>query len=204
MQIHSLAFTLLVGSSLAACAGDEAVDLDLSQHGVASVVRDGDGYALRDGDAQIIGRVVAQDGELRASLHGSDASLTWDASTGTAGCNGQSFVIARGDAKGWALVRPEGASLAACGDSLNIAETLAARDGITLPWRDHLIVSEQQFEVPLDLGTCVSTWVMGSSCSSCYNAACQADRGDRPCAQSGSASCDSGTVYTTCNICFQT
>jgi hypothetical protein len=194
VQARSLVLTSVL--VFAACAESSAVEVDLSEFGVASFVRDGSAHHLRDAGGRSIGRVDIATRELRVELRGTAATLGWDDATGTASCNGHSFTVARRAGESWELTSQPGTTLEACGDALNVAEAVAAHAGADVPWRGHVITSA------LLASDCVSTWVFGSSCSSCRNAACRATNGNNPCAVD-SSSCDSGTTYTTCTACFQ-
>ncbi|HEU0035229.1 MAG TPA: hypothetical protein VFQ53_31605 [Kofleriaceae bacterium] len=177
---------------------DEPLAVDLSSDGVARAIDRGDMIALLDKHGATVGRVTIEPGSIAVTLGDRDGSIIWDEVTARAGCDRGLTVIAGATSTGWTMADPSTVIAApGCDRVLAVGERVASALEVTLPWRD---LAEVQ-----GLCTNVSTWVWGSSCSSCYTEACQQYTGgscNLAVGEHTSGSCSSGSVYTSCSHTF--
>lgn len=208
----------LLATTLTTVACDNADDahaperrieqLDLSRFGVDAIERDDDGFALLDPAGDPVGHVAIDDArgitDMTVSLHGHAAEVSWTDDAGSLRCDGGELVAqstAGADAAGG-----DAAHTAACDDALAVGFDLADAAGIAPPWTAQAEGDAFRLEeIEMIGGVCstVSTWVAGSSCWSCAQAARNAfGRGDGW--YETSSSCSSGTLWTSCSATYCT
>lgn len=194
--------------ALAGCDAEPPVDnhgaleaIDLTRFGVEDIVADADGYELRDADGAPIGHVAVDGGDAGAefdvTLRDSAAEVDWDDAQASMRCDAGAPMTVRAGEAGWsAPVQAGGDDLHACDDALEVGFLVARAAGLTPPW-----AAELEDPVAFRFGGCmtVSTWVGGSSCWSCAQAAGEGRCSG--CYETG-GSCSSGTLYTTCSHTF--
>ncbi|MFO0634376.1 MAG: hypothetical protein U0168_16140 [Nannocystaceae bacterium] len=180
--------------------------LDLSRFGVDAVEVEDDGFALLDPDGDAIGHVAIDDArgitDMTVSLAGHAAEVSWTDDAGSLRCDGGELV-SQSTADATASTG-EAAGTAACDDALAIGFEIADAAGIAPPWTAQSEGESFRLEeLEQVAGVCssVSTWVAGSSCWNCAQAARNAfGRGDGW--YETSSSCSSGTLWTSCSATY--
>jgi hypothetical protein len=202
-RLHCGALSVVGVLAIAGCDPAPATDvagaaerIDLTRHGVHEIVAVDGGYDLLDADGLAVGRVALHDdgaaGQLDVSLHARTAEVDWTDAEAAMRCDGGAPTTISAGEHGWAdAQQTAGDDLKACDDALLVGFEVARAAGLTAPW-DYEAANDVSFR------NCqtISTWVGGSSCSSCASAAAL-DRG--PGWTWSGGSCDSGTIYTTCS-----
>ena len=215
---HLLLCTLAAGSLGLACdaaAPSEpelrAVEtLDLSRFGIDAVVVEGDGFALLGPDGDAVGHVALDDArgiaDLAVQLDGREASVSWTDAQAALRCDGGELVVASADGDAW---QPDGdgeLAPSACDDALAVGFEIATAAGVAPPWADGYEQGDRFRMAPgpnTQYGVCstVSTWVGGSSCWNCAQAAHDAF-GRGPGWVETSSTCSSGTLWTSCSATY--
>jgi hypothetical protein len=173
-----------------------SVRVDLTHFGVHAVVSDGDGHELRDADGNAVGRIAihgaSAEAELDIVLHDHTVEVDWDASAAAMRCDGGAPLTVRAGSDGWTTpVQEAGDDLNACDDALLVGFEVARAAGVDPPW-----AAELETDVAFRSACMtVSTWVAGSSCWSCAQAAAH---GRCAGCDETSGDCSSGTLYTSC------
>ena len=201
-RLHCGALSIVGVLAIAGCdpapdASSAATRIDLTRHGVHEIVAADGGYDLLDAGGQEVGRVVLHDddaaGQLDVSLHARSAEVDWTDAGAAMRCDGGApTTISAGGHGSFDAQQTAGDDLQACDDALLVGFEVARAAGLTPPW-DNETADDVSFRANCQT---ISTWVGGSSCSACANAAAL-DRGPGWVWSSGS--CDSGSIYTTCS-----
>ena len=170
--------------------------IDLVRFGVHEVVAADAGFDLLDADGRAVGRVALHDGgvagQLDVTLHARTAEVDWTDADAAMRCDGGAPTTVAVGANGWSdAQQTAGDDLQACDDALLVGFEVARAAGVTPPWA---VEGADDGSFRSNCQT-ISSWVGGSSCQSCANAAAL-DRGEGWVWSGGS--CDSGTIYTTC------
>lgn len=192
---------------------DRLAELDLSRFGVEEIVADDGGYALVGAGGRALGRVDVDtvDGvtDLDVEFGARSAEVTWSDDHSALRCDGEVPVLTSPGADGWTPERATATS-GACDTALELGFAVATATGAAPPWADQFTgepVETQPFrwyeEIEQTAPVCstVSTWVGGSSCWNCAQAASQAF-GRGPGWYETSSSCSSGTLWTSCSATY--
>jgi hypothetical protein len=184
-KFKHISLVLIAAAALGACdeAGDtssRSLDVDLQRFGIDQVLA-GDGeYELLDAEGVRIGtargRVEATDVTLQIELADQAAALSWSPQDLDAACIDDGGTLASDD------------GVDACASAVTVAARIAEAEGSTPPFAD-----DDEFRLAPGGCTTVSTWVGGSSCSSCRQEAELALPGTIV-----GGTCSSGWIYTTC------
>lgn len=179
--------------------------LDLSRFGVEEIVAKDGGFALLDADGQRLGHVAVGLGDdetvIDVDFDGRSAEVSWNDGQSELRCDGEETLVAGADGDAW---EPQDAGTSACDEALELGFTVATAEGATPPWAE---AHENEWRMApgpnTSYGTCssVSTWVGGSSCWSCAQAASSAF-GRGPGWTEVSSSCSSGTLWTSCSATY--
>jgi hypothetical protein len=218
-SIRLLASLGLLAGLAIACDANEPSDaeraaenLDLSRFGVERLVADDDGFALLDAADQELGRVAVHtvDGttELDVQLGERVAEVTWSDAGSALRCDDARRLEQSNGGEPWAPQRATTDGGNACDDALELGFEVAVASGNAPPWADQFeAVDDEDFrwledvEQPEQVCSTVDTWVGGSSCWNCAQAAHDAfGRGAGW--HETSSSCSSGTLWTSCSATY--